>query len=186
MRALLLCLFLALPVHAVKHPDAKPLAQAQRAVDQQRWDEAQRRLLPLAKKGNPVAQWALARLLELPTPVRDLTQALHWYRELAEAGAPSAMEAVGLAHYLGRGTAEDPAQAAEWFRRAGNAGEVGAQYILATMYEKGHGVAQDLRLARSWYERAAAQGDPAARAKLKVLPEEALQPPLGTGSTPAV
>lgn len=176
MRALLLCLlcclFAGLPAQALTHPDAKPLAQAQRAVDQQRWAEAQRRLLPLARKGNPVAQWALARLLELPTPVRDLQQALHWYTVLAEAGAPAAMEAAGLAHYLGRGTEENAAKAADWFRLAGNGGQVGAQYILATMYEKGLGVPQDLRLARSWYERAAAQGDPAARAKLKVLPLE--------------
>jgi uncharacterized protein len=141
-------------------------------VDQQRWQEAKRRLQPLAAKGNPVAQWALARLLELPTPVRDLNGALHWYTLLAESGAPAAMEATGLAHYLGRGTPEDLGKAADWFRLAGNAGEVGAQYILATMYEKGQGVPQDLRLARSWYERAAALGDPAARAKLKALPEE--------------
>lgn len=175
MRALLLCLFIALPIGAqpeVKHQDARPLALAQRAVDQGRWLEAKRRLLPLARKGNPIAQWSLARLLELPTPARDLAQALHWYRVLAEAGAPSAMEAVGLAHFLGRGTPEDLAQAADWFRQAGNAGQVGAQYILATMYEKGQGVPMDLRLARSWYERAAAQGDPAARAKLKVLPAD--------------
>lgn len=170
MRSLVLCLFLAMPAAALEHPDAGPLAQAQQAVDQGRWREAKARLLPLARKGNPVAQWALARLLELPTPARDLKQALHWYTRLAEAGAPDAMEAVGLAHYLGRGTKEDLALAADWFRRAGNAGAIGAQYILATMYEKGQGVAVDERLARSWYERAAAQGDEAAKAKLAAMP----------------
>jgi len=123
MRLLLLCLLLslALPTQALPGADAAPLARAQVAIDKGRWQKAQSRLLPLARKGNPVAQWALARLLELPTPVRDLGQALHWYTQLAEQGAPAAMEAVGLAHYLGRGTAEDPAQAAQWFRRAGNA-----------------------------------------------------------------
>lgn len=172
MRLLLLCLFLVvLPVQALEHPDARRLAQAQLAVDRERWREARDLLLPLARAGNPVAQWSLARLLELPTKARDLKAALHWYRVLAEAGAPAAMEAVGLAHYLGRGTAENPAEAAEWFRRAGNAGEVGSQYILASMYEKGLGVAQDLRLARSWYERAAAHGDEAAKAKLQGLDE---------------
>lgn len=171
--ALLLAAALALPAaradDSVKHQDAKPLAAAQVAIDKGQWKTATQRLLPLAKKGNPVAQWALARLLELPTPARDLPAALHWYGVLAEAGAPAAMEAVGLAHYLGRGTPEDLAQAADWFRKAGMAGEVGAQYILASMYERGQGVPQDDRLALSWYERAAAQNDEAAKVKAEQL-----------------
>lgn len=170
-------LLLAVPAaqadDTIKHQDAKPLAQAQRAVDQEQWVKARELLLPLARKGNPVAQWSLARLLELPTPARDLKRALYWFTVLAEAGAPAAMEAVGLAHYMGRGTPEDLPLAAEWFRKAGNAGEVGAQYILATMYERGQGVPQDDRLALAWYERAAAQGDEAAKARaerLRALP----------------
>ncbi len=180
MKALLLALTLFASVQAAdpKHQDAKPLAQAQAAVDKGQWLEAKRRLQPLAAKGNPVAMWALARLLELPTPARDLKLALHWYQQLAEQGAPDAMEAVGLAYFLGRGAPEDLSQAADWFRRAGNAGAVGSQFILASLYEKGQGVPQDLRLARSWYERAAAQGDEAAKAKLQVLPQEALTTPL--------
>mgnify|MGYP003946022045 FL=1 len=179
MRLLLLCLLLslALPTQALPGADAAPLARAQVAIDKGRWQKAQSRLLPLARKGNPVAQWALARLLELPTPVRDLGQALHWYTQLAEQGAPAAMEAVGLAHYLGRGTAEDPAQAAQWFRRAGNAGEVASQFILATLYEKGEGVERDERLALAWYERAAAQGDVAAKAKLNAARTTPTAPP---------
>jgi uncharacterized protein len=180
MKALLLALALYGSAQAadLKHQDAKPLAQAQAAVDKGRWLEARRRLQPLAAKGNPVAMWALARLLELPTPARDLKLALHWYLQLAEQGAPDAMEAVGLAYFLGRGAPEDLRQAADWFRRAGNAGAMGSQFILASLYEKGQGVPQDLRLARSWYERAAAQGDEAAKAKLQVLPQEALTTPL--------
>ena len=180
MKALLLALALAGTAHAadIKHQDAKPLAQAQAAVDKGQWLEAKRRLQLLAVKGNPVAMWALARLLELPTPARDLRLALHWYTQLAEQGAPDALEAVGLAHFMGRGTPEDLSLAADWFRRAGNAGAVGSQFILASLYEKGQGVPQDLRLARSWYARAAAQGDEAAKAKLQVLPQEALTTPL--------
>jgi TPR repeat protein len=182
MKALLLALAMALavsePAAEPTHQDAKPLAQAQAAVDKGRWLEARRRLQPLAAKGNPLAMWALARLLELPTPARDLKLALHWYTRLAEQGVPDAMEAAGLAYFLGRGVPEDLSLAAEWFRRAGNAGAVGSQFILASLYEKGQGVPQDLRLARSWYERAAAQGDEAAKAKLQVLPQEPLTTPL--------
>jgi|GEM_PF-4787385 len=181
MKALLLALLLstaALADDGIKHQDAKPLARAQQAVEQGRWQEARQRLLPLARKGNPVAQWALARLLELPTPARDLNAALRWYQVLADAGAPAAMEAVGLAHYLGRGTPENLRLAADWFRRAGMAGEVGSQYILATMYERGLGVPQDERLALSWYERAAAQGDEAAKAKRDLLQAQPLTTPL--------
>lgn len=173
LSALLLALSPARADEGLTHPDALPLAAAQAAVDKAQWKTARQRLLPLARKGNPVAQWALARLLELPTPVRDLKAALHWFTVLADAGAPAAMEAVGLAHYLGRGTPENLPLAADWFRRAGNAGEVGAQYILATMYERGQGVPQDDRLALAWYERAAALGDEAAKAKamqLRALP----------------
>jgi uncharacterized protein len=182
MKALLLAtLLMAGPAWAnddITHQDAAPLQAAQEAVDRGQWKTARQRLLPLAQKGNPVAQWALARLLELPTPVRNLKQALHWYTQLAQAGAPAAMEAAGLAHYMGRGTPVDLPRAADWFRQAGNAGEVGAQYILATMYEKGQGVPLDERLALSWYERAAASGDDAAKVKVRQLKAQPPTTPL--------
>lgn len=179
MKALLFAILLAVSLLTttasaqpdLTHPDAAPLAAAQQAVDRGQWKTARNRLLPLAQKGNPVAQWALARLLELPTPVRDLKAALHWYTQLADSGAPAAMEAAGLAHYMGRGTPVNLGRAAELFMQAGNAGEVGSQYILASMYEKGQGVPQDERLALAWYERAAAAGDDAAKVKARLLRE---------------
>lgn len=164
MRALVpLLLVLWLPAQAM--PVSAPLDQAQRAIDTGHVAEAVRVLQPLARQGHEGAQWALARLLELPGRDRDLKAALHWYLKLADKGSSEAMEAVGLAYYLGRGVAENPTLAAEWFRQAGERGEMGSQYLLASMYETGLGLPKDLRLARAWYARAADQGDAAAAAK---------------------
>lgn len=158
-------LALWLPTAALTMPVSAPLDRAQSAINGGRVAEAVRMLQPLARQGHEGAQWALARLLELPGRDRDLKAALHWYLKLADKGSPEAMEAVGLAYYMGRGVAENPAQAAEWFRQAGERGEAGSQYLLASMYETGLGLPRDLRLARAWYARAADQGDEAAAAK---------------------
>ncbi len=171
MKALLIAALLVMCAAHAKTPDPA-LWQAQRAVQQGRTAEAIQRLLPLARKGHYGAQLSLAQLYELPGKARDLAQSLHWYTQAAAQGSPDAMEAVGLAFYMGRGTVADAAQAAEWFRQAGDRGSVAAQYILATMFEKGEGVPQDLRLARAWYDRAARQGDSAAATKRDAIDQQ--------------
>ncbi len=161
MRKLLFGLALCLPLLA----SGQALERAQHAIDAGRVGEAIGLLRPLAHQDHDGAQWALARLLELPGRQRNLGESLRWYGRLAAKGSPEAMENLGLAHYLGRGVPLDAAQAAEWFRQAGERGEVGSQYLLASMLEAGLGVPKDLRLARAWYARAAEQGDLAAAAK---------------------
>lgn len=157
------------------------LLRAQQAVDQQQFGRAIRALVPLAERGHFGAQLSLARLFELPIPQRDLAASLRWYARAAEHGSSEAMEAVALAHYLGRGTPVDMGVAAEWFRQAADRGAEAAPYILATMYDKGEGVPQDRRLARNWYDRAARLGDVAAAARRdaldRQLDEEALTAP---------
>lgn len=172
MKALLIAFVLTSAVCAAAPPVARTdpgILKAQRAVQQGRVDLAISALRPLALRGHSGAQVSLAQLYELPGPTRDLTQALHWYTQAAGQGSPEAMEAVGLAFYMGRGAPADATQAADWFRQAGDRGAVAAQYILGTLYEKGDGVPQDLRLARAWFDRAASQGDLAAAAKRDAL-----------------
>ena len=174
MRALLLILLLNLA-------QADDLDAAQQALDAGDRAQALRLLEAPAHAGDRRAQWAMAQLLDLPGPTRDLQAALRWYARLAQAGHAEAMEAIGLAHYLGRGVEKDFRQAAAWFRQAGERGELGSQYLLASMYEKGLGLPRDLRLAQSWYGRAAAQGDVAAAAKHaeleRLMNEQALTAP---------
>jgi len=171
MKALLAwTLALAATTSLAAPPEVDPaVLRAQHAIDRQRFGEALKTLRPLAERGHFGAQMSLARLYELPIAERDLKASLHWYGRAAGQGSPEAMEAVALAHYLGRGTAADAAQAAEWFRLAADRGAEGAPYILATMYEKGEGVPKDLRLARSWYDRAARLNDAAAAARRDAL-----------------
>lgn len=145
------------------------LLRAQQAVERQRFGDAIKALHPLAARGHFGAQMSLARLFELPIPERDLKASVYWYARAAEHGSGEAMEAVALAHYLGRGTPVDMAAAADWFRLAADRGAEAAPYILATMYDKGEGVPQDARLARSWYDRAARMGDAAAAARRDAL-----------------
>jgi TPR repeat protein len=166
--AIVLTLLSALTQAAPLNADPA-LRTAQRAIDQQRFGAAIQALRPLAVRGHFGAQMSLARLYELPIKDRNLAASLHWFAQAARHGSAEAMEAVALAHYLGRGTPADARLAAEWFRLAAQHGAEASPYILATLYEKGEGVPQDLRLARAWYDKAARLNDLAAAARRDAL-----------------
>lgn len=54
--------------------------------------------------------------------LRNLPEALRFYLRAANAGEPSAANAVGLMHELGRGVARDLSAAGAWYTRAAELG----------------------------------------------------------------
>lgn len=108
----------------------------------------------------------------------DYPADLHFLREKAESGDPSAQYELGRFH--DRGTDDfpaDPREAALWYLSAAEAGDPTAQLAIGTLYDMGHGIAPDPEQAERWLTAAAEQGVVEAQKILGVLY-------LGKGSLP--
>ncbi len=124
-----------------------------------------------AAKGDPAAQFYLARLYEAGGAGlgKDVAQARRWTEKAAQNGDPAAMYNLASYMYAGDGGAKDASGAAAWFRRAAEHGVVNGQYNLAQLYEKGYGVPQSNAEAYKWYLVAAGSGDTEARSAADAL-----------------
>lgn len=76
-------------------------------------------LRPLARQGDPFAQFALAVMYDdgLGLP-QDLGRALHWYRKAADGGLVDSQYMVARFYGRGRGVKQDPERAFFWFNIA--------------------------------------------------------------------
>ena len=95
----------------------------------------------------------------------DVDEASTWLLLAAEAGAPSAMNDLGVVLFH---TTDDKMSAVLWWRRAVEHGEVAAMVNLGWAAH----TAGDLEFARSWYERASQEGHSGAVHNLSCLLEE--------------
>lgn len=108
-------------------------------------------LIQDAMTGNSGAQLSLARrYYEGDGVPQDSTEAVKWYRKVAETGFGAVQELLGTIYDNGDGVPQNHAEAATWYRHAANQGYIGAQYGLGVMYEKGHGVPHDDVAAYKW------------------------------------
>jgi TPR repeat protein len=126
--------------------------------------QAMQILQPVAKQGHPRAQVRLGYIYDQS---RYYTEALHWYRQAAEAGNTEAIMSLATMYAAGEGTDPDPAAAGQWMRKAADSGEARAMMALASAYEHGQmGLSVDFEQAVHWYKRAAENGLPHARRRL--------------------
>jgi TPR repeat protein len=168
-RTLVLSSMLALivPVHAPAR--AEPLQDAQAAVARKDYASALRLLEPLARGGQPVAQWRLGLLYYHGLGVReDNAQAKLWFERAARQGLADAQFQLGTLYAFGHAAApadEDPNRlAAQWFFEAASQGHAEAQYSLGILFLTGSGVTQSQEEADKWIGLAAAQGHADAKA----------------------
>lgn len=82
----------------------------------------------------------------------DKKEAIRIFKEGAEAGFPSAMNAFAL---MGLEHKTEGRQAHQWFRRAAELGHVDSMWMTGIGYFHGNGVKKDLSEAFRWYRRAA-------------------------------
>lgn len=142
------------------------------AVQRKDYPAATRLLEPLARRGDPTAQWQLGLLYYHGHGVRESDAlALQWFERAARQGHAQAqfqlgnMYAYGLAPQM---PDVDPNRlAAQWYFEAARQGHAEAQYSLGILFLTGSGVVEDRREALKWIERAAAQGHVDANAYLK-------------------
>jgi TPR repeat protein len=113
------------------------------------------------------AQYALAWHYHTGSGVvKDMAEAVRWFRLAAEQGHVSAQSDLGWCYQAGSGVAEDKAEAVRWYRLAAEQGHVSAQSNLGWCYQAGSGVAEDKAEAVAWYRKAAERGNAIAQYNL--------------------
>ena len=137
---------------------------ARRAFDRRDYTTALREWLPLARQGNPDAQYYLGLMYDVSLGVpKDAAQAVKWYRQAAEQGHARAQTSLGAKYFIeGRGKG-DTTEAIRWWQRAADQDDFYAQRWLGLIYELGAGMPQDFLLAYFWYNLAASQATGAHR-----------------------
>lgn len=168
LRTLLTALFIA-STPALAASD--PLADAVKAIEAGRHNQAAQLLLPLANSGNPLAQFRLGNLYYHGQGVpEDEKQAIYWWKKAAAQGYAEAMFQLGSAYLFGSQTAKivpDPdREAAVWYFQAASAGHAEAQYHLGLLFLAGKGVVDSRQEAARWMKKAAAQGHQEAKKAL--------------------
>jgi TPR repeat protein len=122
--------------------------------------------------------------------VRNLAEAVKWYRRSAEQGDRYAQYNLAVMLLKGQGTAQDAGEAFHWCHAAAEQGLPEAQLQLADFFATGLATTEDPTAGRAWYKEAAAQGNPEAAARLHTLQErdshtrETLRPAERGGSDP--
>jgi TPR repeat protein len=90
--------------------------------------------------------------------LKDLAEAVKWYRKSANQGLAVAQYNLGDCYLLGDGVAKDSAEAIKWYSKAAEQGDELAQFNLGWLYYNGYSVSQDLSKAVMWYRKSANQG----------------------------
>lgn len=120
--------------------------------------------LPLAQRGNRIAQSRIGWMYEAGEGVpQNYGEAVKWYRQAAEQGYVRAQRNLGRMYVAGMGVRVNLDEAVKWTRRAAVQGDAAAQHNLGVMYDNGWGVSQDYKEAARWCRLAAEQGDSRAQ-----------------------
>lgn len=147
--------------------------------------------VPLAKGGDPVAQFGLGTLYQKGNGVEpNQDKATAWFRRAAKQGFVPAQFNLGNAYRHGRGVERDDTRAVYWWGKAAEQAFAPAQFNLGTAYLYGRGVEPDRAAAVRWYRRAADNGHgDAARALTRLAQSDGTTSPApaeaGAGPTPS-
>ena len=122
---------------------------------------------PLAKQGNPAAQYSIGLLYDQGKGVeKDSKRALKYFQSAVEQNLPVAQYYLGMKYYAGLGVKKDAVKARQLLEKAAQSDYLQAQFQLANLYDKGYDrgynkgkdALQDSKLATHWFTRAAENG----------------------------
>lgn len=175
-RILLSVFFVVLSI-GVCQAESTDYLEARKAYRQGKYELAREKIMPLAKAGDPRAQYAIGLMYRNGRGFfKDKDEADKWFlkaekglQKLAKDKDPEALTMLGYMFYRGAGIEKDYEQAAENFKKAANSGYKLAQFYLGWLYRSGHGVPWDEKKAIKWYEKAAKQGMSLAANNIGVL-----------------
>ena len=101
--------------------------------------------------------------------LRDMQEALFWFRQGAEAGDIYAQDNLGACYRDGVGVEPNPTHAREWFLRAADGGNAEAQSALGTMLVTGQGGDEDFAKGFEMWKSSAAAGEESSRENIDAL-----------------
>ncbi len=114
---------------------------------------------PLAKEGNPAAQYSIGLLYDQGKGVKqDPVMALKYFKAAVKQNLPAAEYYLGVKYYAGLGVKKDYQKALGLMVRAAQQDHLQAQFQLAMFYEQGIGTQKNSPQATQWFIRAAENG----------------------------
>ena len=112
---------------------------------------AYREWSPLAKEGDPEAQFYLGHLYEIGKGVpKDQAEAVKWFKLSAEQGHKEAQNYLFTMFSHGKGVLQDKVEAVKWLRMLAKQGDGEAQEILGIMHSYGEGLLQNYAKGYMW------------------------------------
>ena len=135
------------------------LQRAAAAYKEGDYDTALQIFIPLAEKGDMIAQFNLAKMYRKGRGIpKDYKTAVKWFTLSAEQGNAKAQYHLGVAHSFGLGVVPDYKIALKWFKRSAEQGNTFSQYHLSRLYYLGNGVPEDKVYAHMWANLASSSG----------------------------
>ena len=136
------------------------LHQAYHAIEQERREEAETILRPLAEQGVAQAQHLLGWVVGKKTKAaRSHGEALKLFREAVRNGCLHSYKYIGLIFELGQGVPQNKTYAVACYHTAAYWGDSQAQNKLGILYRDGVDVRRDLDHAFHWFFEAARRGN---------------------------
>ena len=109
------------------------------------FEKALKMFMPLAERGDPVAQTYLGKMYQIGEGVKeDSQEAIKWLRKAAGQGYAEAQYKLGLLYLNGEGMKRHAAEAVKWLRKAAEQGHAMARCDLGDMYLEGLGVKKSI------------------------------------------
>ena len=148
----------------------RTLSIGRQAYERGDYAAAAKEFLPLAERGNVIAQFNLGVMYHDGRGVPlDYQESVRWSRLAAEQGLADAQFNLSVMYAEGKGVEHDDKEAARWLRSAAEQGNALAQFNLGAMYLGDQGVPQDYKEAAKWYRLAADQGYEEAQFRLGTM-----------------
>jgi TPR repeat protein len=121
-----------------------------------KYDEAYKELLPIAEKGDSVAQFNLSLMFYNGNGVpKDYKKSFDWCEKSANGGLDVAQERLGMKYLNGYGVQKDPVKAQTYLTKATEQGNTPAMMFLGTSLVHGKGLQQNTGLGLAYLEKAA-------------------------------
>lgn len=141
------------------------IERAYELYNHKKFDEALKIVMPLAEKGDHLAEDLLADYWRYEKH-KGTELEFQRHQQLALQGNVLEQFIVGTMYETAFGVERNDAEAFKWYRKAAEQGSVVAQRYLGWMYEQGLGTEKNEKEAFKWYEKAAQAHEPRSIFKL--------------------
>jgi len=174
----ILLMLLALSSQAVSsvkwdHSGGDSVQKGRQTYEKGDYDTALHIFIPLAEKGDLVAQLNLAKMYREGRGVsKDYKAAVKWFNLSAAQGNAVAQYHLGVAYSFGLGVVPDYEIALNWYLKSAEQGNAFAQHHLSLLYYFGNGVPEDKKYAYMWAYLASLSGFDMAEQLRQVLTEQ--------------